>query len=465
MRLTSRRSALRPAPTALPSVVIVGRPNVGKSTLFNRLTRSRRAIVGDEPGITRDRLMGVGEWRGRSFQLTDTGGLLPGNDEEIPTAILQQAQVALADAAVVLMVVDGRSELAAPDLELARLLRTTGKPLLLLVNKIESERQTADLGPFYRLGITDIFPVSAEHGQGLEDALNAVVAALPDASTEAPAATAEATETRIAIVGRPNVGKSTLLNRLLGENRSIVSPVAGTTRDAVDAVVRRGALRWRLIDTAGIRRKGVTRLMAEKLSVVMARKHLEQADVALIVLDGAEPDEGGVLSLDATIAGYAVEALRSCLIVVNKWDRAKEMGRTQEEYKRRVHERLKFLAFAPIIFISAQEGVGMPKLEAAIGRVARERHKRVPTAAVNRFLASVDFARAPTPAGQRVRILYLSQVSTAPPQFVLFLDRARPWHFASRRFLENQLRQAFGFEGTPLLLKTRIGKQTPARGR
>ncbi|HET9783830.1 MAG TPA: ribosome biogenesis GTPase Der [Terriglobales bacterium] len=465
MRTSSRRSALQPAPAALPSVVIVGRPNVGKSTLFNRLTRSRRAIVGDEPGITRDRLMGVAEWRGRSFQLTDTGGMLPGEEAEIPAAIFQQAQVALAGAAVVLMVVDGRSELAAPDLELARLLRTSGKPLLLVVNKMESERQAADLGPFYRLGIADLFPVSAEHGQGLEDALNAVVAALPVAGPGGPPASAEASETRIAIVGRPNVGKSTLLNRLLGENRSIVSPVAGTTRDAVDALVRRGALRWRMIDTAGIRRKGVTRLLAEKLSVVMARKHLEQADVALIVLDGAEPDEEGVLSLDATIAGYAVEALRTCVIVVNKWDRAKQLGRSQEVYKRRVRERLKFLAFAPIVFISAQEGAGMPKLEATIGRVARERHKRVPTAALNRFLASVDFTRAPTPIGQRVRILYLSQVSTAPPQFVLFLDRARPLHFAYRRFLENQLRQAFGFEGTPLLLKTRIGKQTPARGR
>jgi GTP-binding protein len=445
-------------------VVIVGRPNVGKSTLFNRLTRTRRAIVGDEPGITRDRLMGMAEWRGRTFQLTDTGGLLPGEEAAIPAAILEQAQVALAGAAVVLMVVDGRSELAAPDLELARLLRSRGKPLLLLVNKIESERQTADLGPFYRLGIRDVFAVSAEHGQGLEAALDAVLAALGTAADEATGAVEPAREeTRIAIVGRPNVGKSTLLNRLLGETRAIVSPVAGTTRDAVDAVLQRGTRRWRIVDTAGIRRKGVTRMMAEKLSVVMARKHLEQADVALIVLDGAEPDEGGVLSLDATIAGYAVEALRSCLIVVNKWDRARELGRSQEEYKRRVRERLKFLAFAPIVFISAQEGMGIPKLETAIARVARERHKRVPTAALNRFLATVDFTRAPTPMGQRVRILYLSQVATAPPQFVLFLDRARPLHFAYRRFLENQLRQAFGFEGTPLLLKTRIGKQTAAR--
>jgi GTP-binding protein len=452
-------------------VVIVGRPNVGKSTLFNRLTRTRRALVGDEPGITRDRLLGVAEWRGHQFQLTDTGGLLPGSREEIPAAIFQQARLALASAAVVIMLVDGRTELAAPDLELARLLCSSGKPVLLLVNKIESERQAGDLGPFYRLGMRDVFPISAEHGQGLEAALEAVLAALeaagePSAEAQGSAAAEPAQkETRIAIVGRPNVGKSTLLNRLLGEARAIVSPVAGTTRDAVDAVLQRGNRRWRIVDTAGIRRKGVTRLMAEKLSVVMARKHLEQADVALIVLDAAEPEEGGVLSLDATIAGYAVEALRSCLIVVNKWDRARALGRSQEEYKRRVRERLKFLAFAPIVFISAQEGTGMPKLEAAIGRVARERHKRVPTAALNRFLATVDFTRAPTPLGQRVRILYLSQVSTAPPQFVLFLDRARPLHFAYRRFLENQLRQAFGFEGTPLLLKTRIGKQTPARGR
>lgn len=454
--------------SSLPSLAIVGRPNVGKSTLFNRLTRSRRAIVGNEPGITRDRIEGVGEWRGRRFAVVDTGGLLPESAEAMPEAILRQARVAIAAASVLLFVVDGRTELAAPDLQLARLLLHTGKPLLLVVNKMDTVRQQEELAPFYRLGIAAMFPVSAEHGAGLDAVLDEALRYLPPLAEQAVAPEPEAAaaapaeplarETRIAIVGRPNVGKSTLLNRLTGEERSIVSEIAGTTRDAVDALVERGAARYRFVDTAGIRRKGATHLMAEKLSVVMARKHLEQADLALVVLDGSEPAEEGVLAADATIAGYAIEAHRSCVIVVNKWDRARALGRTQAEFERRVRERLKFLAFAPIVFLSALEGTGIAKLYTVMERVARERRKRVTTAAINRFLATVDFTRAPVPVGQRIRIYYLSQVSLAPPQFVLFVDRARPLHFAYRRFLENQIRRAFGFEGTPILLKTRVSK-------
>ncbi|MGH9481385.1 MAG: ribosome biogenesis GTPase Der [Terriglobales bacterium] len=446
-----------PSAAGLATVAIVGRPNVGKSTLFNRLTRSRRAIVGDEPGITRDRLYGLAEWRGREFSVVDTGGMLPGDDAEIPEAIMRQARAAIAAAATVVMVVDGRSELAAPDLQLARLLQKTGKPLLLAVNKIESARQEEALAPYYRLGLEPLYPISAEHGAGLEPLLDAVLEHLP-AGEGAPEADAAPRETRIAIVGRPNVGKSTLLNRLVGEERSIVSETAGTTRDTVDALVVRGRQRFRLLDTAGLRRKGVTRLLAEKLSVVMARKHLEEADLALILFDGAEPAESGVLALDATIAGYAAEARRSCILVVNKWDLAAAHGRTTAEYERRVRERLKFLAYAPIVFISAREGAGLEKLYATVNRVVRERNKRVPTAALNRFLATVDFTRAPVPAGQRVRIYYLSQVAVAPPQFVLFVDRPRALHFSYRRFLENQIRRAFGFEGAPLVLKTRVSK-------
>ncbi|MGH9485737.1 MAG: ribosome biogenesis GTPase Der, partial [Terriglobales bacterium] len=364
----------------------------------------------------------------------------------------------MADAVV--MVVDGRSELTAPDLELARLLRTAGKPVLLAVNKIEGHRAESGLGDFYKLGLSELFPVSAEHGNGLDALLDRVLELLPPAGEidAAPAATEpEERETRVAIIGRPNVGKSTLLNRLLGEERSIVSAVAGTTRDAVDALITHGKTQYRFIDTAGIRRKGVTHAMAEKMSVVMARQHLERADLALVVIDGAAAEESGVLALDATVAGYAFEAQRSCILVVNKWDAAQAMGRTQEEFVLRLRERVKFLAFAPIVFVSAQEGTGLPRLYAAMARVARERRKRVPTAAINRFLTTVDFTRAPVPAGQRVRILYMAQVSLAPPQFVLFLDRARKLHFSYRRFLENQIRRAFGFEGTPILLKTRAG--------
>ncbi|HWG36316.1 MAG TPA: ribosome biogenesis GTPase Der [Terriglobales bacterium] len=445
---------------AMPSIVIVGRPNVGKSTLFNRLTRTRRSIVGDEPGITRDRIHGSFEFRGRRFALTDTGGMVPGDEAEIPAAIFRQAQTALANAAAVLLAVDGRSQPAAPDIELARMLQRSGKPTLLVVNKIESPRQEAELGSFHELGLNPLYPVSAEHGTGMEELLQAIADRVPqekEAAEPTPEATpSEAPETRIAIVGRPNVGKSTLLNQLTGEERSIVSEVAGTTRDAVDAIVARGKGRYRFVDTAGIRRKGATKLMAEKMSVVMARKHLEEADIALIVLDGSEAAEGGVLASDATIAGYAVEANRSCIIVVNKWDCAPALGRSKPEFEQRARERLKFLAFAPMVFLSAREGAGIENLYGVIARVARERRKRVTTAAMNRFLANVDFSRASVPAGHRVRIYYLSQVAVAPPQFVLFVDRGRPLHFSYKRFLENQIRKAFGFEGTPILLKTRV---------
>src|SRR6185437_11005374 len=275
-----------------------------------------------------------------------------------------------------------------PDIELARMLQRSGKPTLLVVNKIESPRQEAELGSFHELGLNPLYPVSAEHGTGMEELLQAIADRVPlDAETAEPApeaAPSEAPETRIAIVGRPNVGKSTLLNQLTGEERSIVSEVAGTTRDAVDAIVARGKGRYRFVDTAGIRRKGATKLMAEKMSVV----------IALIVLDGSEAAEGGVLASDATIAGYAVEANRSCIIVVNKWDCAPALGRSKPEFEQRARERLKFLAFAPMVFLSAREGAGIENLYGVIARVARERRKRVTTAAMNRFLANVDFSRA-----------------------------------------------------------------------
>ncbi|MGH9416557.1 MAG: ribosome biogenesis GTPase Der [Terriglobales bacterium] len=443
--------------TAPPLVAILGRPNVGKSTLFNRLTRTRRSIVGDEPGITRDRIEGRAEWRGREFGLVDTGGMLPGNEEEIPAAIYRQAQTAIGRAEVLVMVVDGRTPLTASDLELARRLRRTGKTLLLAVNKIEGARQEQALAPYYELGIEPLFPISAEHGQGLEALLDAALERLPPAEApELEDGAPAGAETRVAIIGRPNVGKSTLLNRLAGQERAIVSPVAGTTRDAVDAVVEHGRLRYRFVDTAGIRRKGATKLMAEKMSVVMARKHLELSELALILLDGAEAAESGVLALDATIAGYAAEARRACIIVVNKWDLAASLGRTPASYSERVRERMKFLPYAPIVFLSAQEGQGIPKLYVTMARVARERRKRIPTAALNRFLATVDFARVPVPAGQRLKVYYLSQVGVAPPEFVLFVDRARKPHFAWLRFVENRLREAFGFEGTPIVLRIRV---------
>lgn len=468
----------------IPTIAIVGRPNVGKSTLFNRIVGSRRAIVGDEPGITRDRLYGEAEWEGRRLRIVDTGGILPEEKDLIPAEIFRQARVALEEAAAIIMVVDGRTELAGPDLELVRLLRKANRPLFLAVNKVDSEKQSSLVNDFHRLGVKQMFPVSAEHGRGVDDLLDAVVAALPKAlttedteNTEEPRRTEEpttnderpATEVKVAIIGHPNVGKSTLLNCLTASDRAIVSPIPGTTRDAVDEVVERDGRRFRFIDTAGIRRKGKTHLMAEKLSVVMARKHLEAADIALLVIDATE----GVSQLDASIAGYAHESGRSIVIVVNKWDlvisgkekpsrptkaeRMRESKRPgdRDAYEQRLRYELKFLGYAPIVFISAQTGKGTEKIFPLLEEVATERRKRVTTSEMNRFLERVDFDRASVPMRQRVKILYMTQASVAPPTFVLFTNRGVKLHFAFQRFLENQIREAFGFVGTPIWIKNR----------
>ncbi|HEV2469722.1 MAG TPA: ribosome biogenesis GTPase Der [Candidatus Sulfotelmatobacter sp.] len=468
---------------AAPVIAIVGRPNVGKSTLFNRIVGSRRAIVGDEPGITRDRLYGDAEWNGRRLRLVDTGGILPEEKDLIPSEIFRQARVALDEAAAIIMVVDGRSELAGPDLELVRLLRKTNRPMFLAVNKIDSEKQSSLLDDFHRLGIREMFPVSAEHGRGVDDLLDAVTAILPETpaaeesetaerptdESSTPSADSATNEVSVAIIGHPNVGKSTLLNCLTSSDRAIVSPIPGTTRDAVDEIVEHNGRTFRFIDTAGIRRKGKTHLMAEKLSVVMARKHLESADIALLVIDATE----GVSQLDASIAGYAHESGRSIVIVVNKWDlmiagnkksgrptKSERMRETRrpgdrEAYETRLRYELKFLSYAPVVFVSAQAGKGTEKIFPLLEDVSTERRKRVSTSEMNRFLERVDFDRASVPMRQRVKILYMTQASVAPPTFVLFTNRAVKLHFAFERFLENQIRQAFGFLGTPIWIKAK----------
>jgi GTP-binding protein len=497
----------------LPLVAIVGRPNVGKSTLFNRMTRSRRSIVGDEPGITRDRIYGEYEWAGRNFRLVDTGGIVPDDPELIPTEIFTQAKVALETADALVMVVDARTELASPDYDLARLLIRGGKPLLLAVNKVEGEAMESGAENFRSLGFRNVFPISAEHGLGIGELLDAISAAIPvndepekndpaaaeeeeslsEIQAEAEAAEEdeiyeggpllpgapesiqneekaksrthgefEQHETSIAIIGRPNVGKSTLLNALTGTSRAIVSPIAGTTRDAVDELVEFEGSQLRFVDTAGIRRKGKTHLMAEKMSVVMARRHLEAADVALLVLDATD----GVTASDATIGGYAHESGRSVIIVVNKWD-AVTTGRTDGKppadraiFEKQLRSVLKYLSYAPVIFLSALEGrgadgKGMARVLNEVKAVAAERRKRVTTGQMNRFLEKIDFQRAPMPMSKRVRIFYMTQAAVAPPTFVLFTDRDVKLHFAFERFLENQIREAFGFEGTPIWFKVR----------
>jgi GTP-binding protein len=482
-------------------IAIVGRPNVGKSTLFNRLTGSRRSIVGDEPGITRDRIYGEYEWEGRHYRLVDTGGIVPDDPELIPTEIYNQARVALDEAAALVMVVDARTELARPDYDLARLLQRGKKPLFLAVNKVEGQAMELVAENFRQLGIRELHPISSEHGLGIGDLLDAIAEAVPVPEGQSGEELAEEGEifeggplepgepdqgksdqkekpgvqpphrthgefeqheTSVAIIGRPNVGKSTLLNALTGTARAIVSPIAGTTRDAVDEVVEYEGGALRFVDTAGIRRKGKTHLMAEKLSVVMARRHLEAADVALLVIDATE----GVTASDATIGGYAHESGRSVIIVVNKWD-AVTTGRTdgkppadREIFERQLRNVLKYLSYAPVIFLSALEMTGrdrkgMSRVLREVKAVAAERRKRVTTGQMNRFLDKIDFQRAPVPMAKRIRIFYMTQAAVAPPTFVLFTDRDIKLHFAFERFLENQIREAFGFKGTPIWFKVK----------
>ncbi|HLW99385.1 MAG TPA: ribosome biogenesis GTPase Der [Candidatus Acidoferrales bacterium] len=517
----------------LPSVVIAGRPNVGKSTLFNRLTGTRRSIVTNEPGITRDRIYGTANWLGRSFEVVDTGGIVPEDRAAIPAEILRQAKVAIESAALLVLVVDARDGLTPLDEELARVLRRAGKPMILAANKVDSQRQESLTGPLHSLGLP-VFPLSAEHGYGMDNMLDYIVerASLPSGGAAAPeiippqsevAESAEGqvsangaripaprkleTPIQVAIIGRPNVGKSALLNQLAGEERSIVSPIAGTTRDSVDTLVQHGEKIYRFVDTAGIRRKGKTTELSEKLSVIMARKSLERTDVALLIVDASQ----GVASGDATIADYAGQSGCSVIIVMNKFDLALESARkaleaeetkgnpdrvsrrakaaesktakgyrptsgkrTEEqsrsrslrtladpkslmkEYETLVRGKLKFLAYAPIVFVSALTGENVGKLYPLIEHVAAARRKRISTGEINRWLKSVDLERGTSPATRKVKIYYMTQASSAPPTFVLFTNQPARLHFSYERFLENRLRESFDFIGAPIRFLQRV---------
>jgi GTP-binding protein len=445
-------------------VAIIGRPNVGKSTLFNRICGHRRALVGDEPGMTRDRLYAPAEWMGKPFEVVDTGGMIPFEKDLIATEILRQAHVAIEEASQLILVVDARQGIVPLDEELVQLLRRTGKPLALAVNKVDMAQHSPLASEFHRLGVPDMFPLSAEHGLGVDDLLEHVTKGFP-ASQEGvdnpPAEPADGATAaphgdqliNVGIIGRPNVGKSTLLNSFLEEERSIVSPLPGTTRDAVDAEFERDGRRFRLIDTAGIRRKGKTNLLAEKLSVIQARKHLERSDVALLIIDGPE----GLTALDAHIGGYAHESRRSVIIVVNKWDLVK--NGVVNDYVQAIRRRMKFLDYAPILFISALHGQRLGNLLKTIVQVAEARKLRVPTAEMNQFLKELDFERASTPAGRPTRIYYLTQGGAAPPVFVAFTNRPGKFHFSFERFLENRIRERFGFLGTPIVIKSRQSRE------
>ncbi|HXJ43305.1 MAG TPA: ribosome biogenesis GTPase Der [Bryobacteraceae bacterium] len=424
-------------PNELPTIVIVGRPNVGKSTLFNRITGQRRAIVGDEPGITRDRLHGMATYEGRRFELIDTGGIVVSDAEYIPSQILKQAKVALQKAHHVVFLVDGRAELTSADRELAQMLRRVGKPVTLAVNKADPGAKEDLLTNFYSLGLKDMFPISAEHDLGIGLMLDHLTQGMEREEEVKP----EERPIRVAIIGRPNAGKSTLLNALLGEERAIVSPIAGTTRDSVDEEIIHDGIHYTFIDTAGIRRKGKTKLMAEKLSVVMARRNIRMADVVIVVMDSSE----GVLGLDATIAGYAHEGGRSVILCVNKWDLTTTGNR--KEFEENVRYNLKFLEYAPTVFLSAKNGTNVRSLYPLIKECFDSATKRVTTGELNRFVESLHFDER--------RILYITQASTRPPSFILFTDKNGPLHFSDERFIINQLRKRFGFVGTPIELTIR----------
>jgi GTP-binding protein len=475
LETTSEIKPVEKTEVALPLVAIVGQPNVGKSTLFNRLIGQRRSIVGDEPGITRDRIYGEVEWSGARFALVDTGGIIPDDDAVIPANIFRQAGFAIDDAQAIIWVVDARLGMTPLDEELAKLLRNTGKRVLVAANKSERARVEAEAGEFYRFGFEEVFAVSAEQGIGLGELLDALIQGLKFETSDLKSGSeseerdaggelanlrtrgdyAATRELRLAIIGRPNVGKSSILNRLIGEERVIVSPVAGTTRDAIDTLLTTPEQKFRLIDTAGIRRKGKTGEMAEKLSVVMAMKSLARADVAIVVIDSEE----GPTALDAHIAGYAYDAGCSIIIACNKWDAVKNKdNNTLMDFDRKVREKMKFLEWAPMVMISALNGQRVENLLPLAVHANQARNRRISTSQLNAFFeAAVSQPRggsapAPVKGGlSRLHVQYMTQVSVRPPTFVLFTSGGKSGlHFSYVRYLQNRLREQFDFFGTPL---------------
>ncbi len=426
----------------LPSVVIVGRPNVGKSTLFNAIHGQRRSIVGDQPGITRDRIRGECEFHGRPYTLTDTGGIIPNDEELIPSEILRQARTALDTADQIVFLIDGRTEITSADRDLARMLFKLGKPVTLVVNKIDSPANEGLTNQFHGLGFKQVMPISAEHKLGLHDLLAELTKDFPKTVelVEGEEVPAGPKEIKIAIIGRPNVGKSTLLNTMVALDRSIVSPVAGTTRDAVDESIEMDGVKYTFVDTAGIRRKGKTHEMAEKLSVVMAQRHIRLSNVCIVVLDATE----GVVGADATIAGYAHEAGRCVILAVNKWDIA--TGKKRAEFTEQVRDEMKFLDYAPIAHISAREKRGTKALFEMIRKSYDSATKRVTTGELNRFVEHIGYDK-------ELKIYYISQVGIRPPEFTIFTDKGKNMHFSLQRFVVNKLRKEFGFYGTPIVLK------------
>lgn len=434
-----------------PVIVIVGRPNVGKSTLFNRLTRSRRALVHDLPGVTRDRIIGDARWRGGTATVIDTGGLLFQETDAFLPLIRSQADVAAREADVVVFLVDGDSGLMPEDEEIAVWLRTLGVPVVLAVNKADRSGVEQQSYEFYALGFDSAVVISAEHGIGLADFWDSIEPHLR-AETEEEEAEDDPREAKIAIIGRPNVGKSSLLNRLVGDERVLVSAVPGTTRDAVDAAVQRDEVYFRLVDTAGIRRKGKTDKGPEVLSVVMARKHLEQAHVCLIVIDAVE----GITNQDVHVAGYAWEAGRGVIVVVNKWDLIEDRAGARERIEDQIARNMKFMRHAPVVFLSALTGKGVHRLFPVMARLHEARGRRISTPDLNKMLQAAWSSRPPSVQGRKEpKFYYATQIHQAPPTFVLFTNLQGKPHFSYLRYLENILREQLGLEGVPVRVMIR----------
>ncbi|HHW07362.1 MAG TPA: ribosome biogenesis GTPase Der [Clostridia bacterium] len=427
-----------------PIVAIVGRPNVGKSTLFNRIVGNRVAIVDDTPGVTRDRIYQQAEWLGRTFTLVDTGGITDlAAGDFIEKQMRYQAQVAIAEADLIVFVVDSRTGLTPDDWLVADILRKTAKPVILAVNKVENFADTHFLSEFYALGLGDPVPVSAAHGMNVGDLLDLVIAKLP-AVTET---TDDEDAIKVAVIGRPNVGKSSLVNYILGEQRSIVSNIPGTTRDAIDSEVWIDGRKYILIDTAGIRRRSRINEAAEKYSVMRAIRAVERCHVALVMIDAQE----GVTEQDKRIAGLPHEAGKASILVVNKWDLVKKDSKTMHKFDQTLREQLNFIAYAPSVYVSALNGQRVSKLVELINFVDEQAVKRIPTRVLNQYLEEVTTLNPPpSDKGQSLKFFYITQSGVRPPTFVIFTNRPEQVHFSYKRYLENKFREAFGFEGSPI---------------
>jgi len=441
-----------------PSVVLVGRPNVGKSTLFNRITGKRRAIVTPIPGTTRDVIAHHAEWRGMSFDVVDTGGMFGASEDPLHELVLERGRRAIQDADLIVFVVDGRQGLVPGDHDIADALRAANKPALLAINKTDDRRAKGSVD-FYQLGFDPVTEISSEHGEGVGDLLDEVVQRLHNWEGGAAQEAVPKDEVAVTIVGRPNAGKSSLVNRLLREERMIVSEIPGTTRDAVDTLLTWHRRKFRIVDTAGIRRPGrVARSgQVESVSVLLARRAIETGDIVVLMIDATQ----GATDQDAAIAGEADKAGRGVIIVANKWDLVKQHGSDfVKGFDEELRRQLKFLDYAPILHISALTGERAPKLLETIDRVTESRKKRVKTPELNKFVAEVTAAHPPaSPGRHHVRILYAAQTGVAPPTFVFFTNVATTFHFSYERFLVNQLRERFGFEGTPIRFHVRTRRR------